>query len=337
MPFFSVIVPVYNAEKYIERCLCSISNQSFQDIEILVINDGSSDRSLDAAKEYAKSDSRIKIFSQDNQGGSAARTLGIEKASGEYICFVDADDYIESTMIEKLLQASDTKILGVCNYVHNDSPIKILRNMPRNSYLKTGADLYKDFLVGELGKQIGFSSWNKMFSLKVIRKHGIRFPKDVAIGEDMIFVLRYLCYIEQIRCIDEGLYHYHIYDTSAMNAAVRNYLPEYCRTLQALRQMDPDKQILKDDTVARWAIEVFAIIFTNAYVTRMPYADFVEYYREVSDSDLFAMALLDNRKDNIKRMVLGAILRTHSRLALYLLIKFNHWRLRKNRRRNKTQ
>ena len=325
MPYVSVIVPVYNAEKYIERCLRSISNQSFQDIEVLVINDGSSDRSLDVAKEYAKSDLRIKIFSQDNQGVSAARNLGIEKASGEYICFVDADDYIESTMIQKLLQASDTKVLGICNYVLNDFSNKILCNMPRTSYLKTGTALYEDFLVGELGKQIAFSSWNKIFSLQVIRDNGIRFPKDVAIGEDMIFVLRYLCHIEQIRCVDEGLYHYRIHPGSTMNAALRDYLGDYNKTLQVLSELAEKGHKIEKSILAAWSLSIWPIILTNQYVEGMTYAVFKSYYALLRKSFLVQYTTDCKKTRGLKQTALCIAIKTKSALALFCLIKLNRW------------
>ena len=98
----SIILPIYNAEKYLERCLESIITQTYANIEIILINDGSTDNSINIIKEYAIKDSRIIIIDKENEGVSVARNIGILKARGKYICFVDADDYIEKSMIEKM-------------------------------------------------------------------------------------------------------------------------------------------------------------------------------------------------------------------------------------------
>ena len=106
MPKISIIIPVYNAEQYLEDCLLSISQQTFGDFEILAVNDGSTDRSLEILKKYQEKEPRLKVFSQENKGVSAARNLGVEYAKGEYIIFLDSDDYIENNMIESLLKVA---------------------------------------------------------------------------------------------------------------------------------------------------------------------------------------------------------------------------------------
>ena len=102
MSKISIIVPVYNTEKYLSKCLNSLIKQTYKDIEIIVVNDGSKDKSLEIAKKFAKQDNRIKVFNKENGGLSSARNFGIEKASGEYIGFVDSDDYIKENMFEIL-------------------------------------------------------------------------------------------------------------------------------------------------------------------------------------------------------------------------------------------
>ena len=100
----SIIVPVYNGEKYISRCLDSLINQTYSNLEIVLVNDGSIDKSKEILNEYAKTDNRIKIYDQINQGASVARNIGLEKANGKYIMFVDADDYIDSHMVEEMIK-----------------------------------------------------------------------------------------------------------------------------------------------------------------------------------------------------------------------------------------
>ena len=107
MPKISIIIPVYNAENYLEECLLTISQQTFTDFEILAINDGSSDRSLEILKQYQENEPRLKIFSQVNKGVSAARNLGLDNAKGEYIAFVDADDWLHPESLEQYIEIAE--------------------------------------------------------------------------------------------------------------------------------------------------------------------------------------------------------------------------------------
>lgn len=123
----TVIVPVYNVEKYIEKCLSSICGQTYHNLEIIVINDGSEDGSGDICEKYTKQDSRIKVIHQKNQGISVARNVGLERCKGRWITFVDSDDYIEAYMIEELLQlvSLNKSDIGICNWkevYENDAP-----------------------------------------------------------------------------------------------------------------------------------------------------------------------------------------------------------------------
>lgn len=127
MSKISIIVPVYNTEKYLSKCLNSLIKQTYKDIEIIVVNDGSKDKSLEIAKKFAKQDNRIKVFNKENGGLSSARNFGIEKASGEYIGFVDSDDYIKENMFEilyNMIKEANAKI-AICGwYLVEDSQIR---------------------------------------------------------------------------------------------------------------------------------------------------------------------------------------------------------------------
>ena len=102
----SIIVPVYNSEKYIDRCLDSILNQTYKDLEIVLVNDGSNDQSLKILENYALRDTRIKVVNQENKGVAAARNTGLDNATGDYILYVDSDDWIENNMVERMVELS---------------------------------------------------------------------------------------------------------------------------------------------------------------------------------------------------------------------------------------
>ena len=130
----SIIVPVYNAQDYVGKCIASILAQSYTNIELILVNDGSTDKSEDVCRKYARLDERIKIFSQSNGGVSNARNKGLDKASGEYIMFVDADDYIESNMVEVMYKAIKEE-----NVSMSIAGMKVVRKSEKN-----GEDIRED-------------------------------------------------------------------------------------------------------------------------------------------------------------------------------------------------
>lgn len=211
----SVIVPVYNAEKYLGKCIESIINQTYKDIEIILVNDGSKDDSLSVCNDYAKIDSRIRVVDIDNSGVSCARNTGIFYATGKYIQFVDSDDYINLDMTEKLFNAAQEHDvdLVVCGYntIVNGECTK---NQIISSYLNK-ALTEKDVNVTDLFNTSFFNSpWNKLYKKALITSE---FKEDFKIGEDLLFNLDYLQNIDKFSVLDECLYNYVVNKSSATN------------------------------------------------------------------------------------------------------------------------
>ena len=167
----SIIVPVYNMEKRLNKCLDSIINQTYKNIEIIVINDGSKDNSLDIIKSYH--DDRIKIINQDNQGISVARNNGIKASSGDYLCFVDSDDYIETNMIDELVNkiSIDKSDIVVCDYYMFDETNKKVMNVGYDGLF--GGSLYDN---PNMIRDIDYAPWNKIYKKELF--DGISFPTD---------------------------------------------------------------------------------------------------------------------------------------------------------------
>ena len=115
----SIIVPVYNSEKYLDECLKSIQKQSYRNFEVICVDDGSTDNSANIVNEYIKTDTRFQLFTQSNSGVSAARNLGLSKVSGEFICFVDSDDIIDNLFLENLINLAKDGSFAVCSYSRN--------------------------------------------------------------------------------------------------------------------------------------------------------------------------------------------------------------------------
>jgi Glycosyltransferases involved in cell wall biogenesis len=219
----SVIIPVYDTEKYLEKCIKSVINQTLKDIEIIIVNDGSPDNSLNIMRFYEKQDDRILVFDTSNQGVHAARNLGIEHAKGEYILFLDSDDYIDPTMLEiayeQIVKAGTN--IAVFNYflVYDDHISEPYLSLPKSSMI----DIQKndsEYLCRLLKEEVylGACVFNKLFKTSFIRETGILFESRTKIfAEDAFFYYKLLKKIDKICIIDETLYFYYQRATSASN------------------------------------------------------------------------------------------------------------------------
>lgn len=200
----SIIVPVYNSEKTLQRCIESLLMQTYSDIEILLVIDGATDSSLDIGKAYEKKDSRVKVIQKENEGVSKARNLGLSFAKGEYIQFVDSDDYIEGNMCEKLIQSVDkTKAqMALCGFHHLFLNRDIKKVPLKGGYvLKESTDVFLSlYESGYLNMP-----WNKLFKRELIQRD---FDASLSLGEDLLFNLNYMNEIDKITVIDEPLYYY---------------------------------------------------------------------------------------------------------------------------------
>lgn len=188
----SVIIPVYNCEKYIGECIESLINQTLKECEFIFVNDGSIDKSKEIIKGYAKGDSRIKLINQKNSGVSVARNVGLKNAVGEYIGFVDGDDYIEADYYEKLY---NTAVKNCCDIVMCDWKSELNGNQnrlklpfERNKILSKRyieKNIYPFFIESNMLNSV----WNKLFNSKLIIKYNVKFPVGTKLGEDGIFNL----------------------------------------------------------------------------------------------------------------------------------------------------
>lgn len=199
MPKVSVIVPVYNVEKYLERCLKTLVNQTLKDIEIIIVNDGSTDNSPKIAKEYQKkNENKIVYLEKENGGLSDARNYGMPYATGDYIAFLDSDDYVEINLYEKLYnKAIQTNADMVeCDFYWEYSDKK--RKDDTNANYKNESDMYANARV---------VAWNKLYKREIIINSGIEFPKGLRY-EDLEFFYKILPKLNKIEYIREPLIHY---------------------------------------------------------------------------------------------------------------------------------
>lgn len=215
----SIIVPVYNVEKYIERCLKSLVNQTLKEIEILIINDNTPDNSMSICEEYAKNDDRIKIYSKENEGLGLTRNYGIERATGEYIAFVDSDDYVSENMCEVLYNTAkkhDADIVyGGIYYDDNNGNIKKKECVTKETIWEGEKvkSLLLDFIATKpeepLDTIMEVSVWKALFKKSIFDKYNIRFVSERQfISEDVIFDIDFFMKSNYIVAIPECVYYY---------------------------------------------------------------------------------------------------------------------------------
>lgn len=233
----TVIVPVYNADKCLDACLASIAGQSFQNLEVLLINDGSTDQSLKICGSWCEKDVRFRLINQENQGVSSARNRGLDQATGSRITFVDADDQLAPDMLKRLTEDLDETgaDLAGCSFLTWSNR----EQLPKNESSGIAADrtfypnsreipfIENVFLSGET------RIWSKLFLKSAVAQ--IRFRPDLTIGEDMLFLLEILLRGKKV-CLDsyQG-YYYYLNEDGAM---LRRFKPSYMDQIKCWREAE---------------------------------------------------------------------------------------------------
>ena len=202
-PKISVIVPVYNTEKYLHRCIDSILSQTFTDFELLLIDDGSKDSSGAICDEYAAKDNRVRVFHKENGGVSSARNLGLDNAKGDWITFVDSDDWLELLALKSMIEVADADlVIGSISFEHNST----IGTFPVLGKI-SGSDYFK-IIAQNIDHNSICSPCVKLFKTSIIRCCSIKFDENLCFGEDSLFVKNYLLNANSLRSIDYLCYHY---------------------------------------------------------------------------------------------------------------------------------
>jgi len=206
-PFISIIIPVYNTEKHLSACLDNILLQTFSNFEILCINDGSTDNSLKILEEYTKKDKRIKIINQKNQGVSSARNIGIEKAIGEYILFVDSDDYLHKNACQELYRYIQTNSCDVIQFQHFNR-IKNLKIITYKNNNNSKSYYLFDNIINSFPKDDYIFCWDRLYKRSFLVEQSIRFLVGQKFAEDFLFIVQIYSKNPKILIVEDFLYEH---------------------------------------------------------------------------------------------------------------------------------
>lgn len=204
----SVIVPCHNAEKTIEKCISSLSAQTYDNYEIIAVDDGSTDGTSALLDHISKTATKLVVLKQANQGVSEARNAGLRAAKGEYISFVDSDDYVDPCFLEEMVRTIKGNDIALCRYtMHRNEG----QSVPA---INTRDDVIREMMVPQ--EDIAAFVWNRLYKRSIILDHDLCFEKTVRVCEDTLFNFRYMEHAEKAGICGKRLYHYIINPSGAM-------------------------------------------------------------------------------------------------------------------------
>lgn len=264
MPMLSIIVPIYQAKEYLEKCIDSILEQSFSDFELILVDDGSDDGSEEICNTYAKNDKRVKIIRQENQGVSSARNTGLDYASGKYIAFVDADDWVEKDLFKASMMAivkskADVVSYGFIKEIWSDEGKKVLSKGIPASEGSLSKKSMKEYIMKQKG-EINVNVFSYIFKRELIEE--LRFRTEMSCAEDAVFVMQALTKAKIYCLIKIDGYHYN----ARIGSAVYRWQPEmvecYKKSYNAMLKFFKSLRLSKQQ-----ANEFMAIKVMNGYAS----------------------------------------------------------------------
>lgn len=322
----SIIVPVYNVQKYLEACLESLIKQTYDNYEVILVNDGSTDQSLEICKLFENKSEKVKIINQQNSGVSCARNKGLEQATGKYVMFVDSDDWIDQEMLDQLvIQVMQTEAdFVMCNLIREYST----KSEPISSGFKSLTilehhEIEKQLILGLIEKKEGDLQHilapfrgpvGKLYNLELIRKHQLKFDDQLIIGEDFLFNLQYLKYCKKALIIEDFYYHYRANESSITRRYKEACWPNiYKVTLQKIEEFIKENGYNEHakQQFSQLVIKYYLICLNNELRIENPHVlrQQIQHIKEMCHSDYVIESLrminkLNRAQFDIKLMVL---------------------------------
>lgn len=346
----SIIVPVYNTASYLRECMDSILCQTYENLEIILINDGSTDESGAICDEYVIRDKRVQVFHQKNIGVSSARNLGIEKATGKYLQFVDSDDVLSPNITKFLVDQleSNEVQLAICNVEHfssiPDLPLSLnIRNIiPGIKSVSSFAILPCDINDKRYGH--GFHEiacpYARIFVRDIVVRFEIRFPVDVFFTEDVVFVYAYLSKIEKICSSDKVFYYYREHSTNSTSRQLcsekdwaSNFSRSYRLLVKILNSWPNVDEDIKETALACLHCNHAIMIMFWIFVTRKhaPLAKLWNDVRYISSDEFSGKSLEFYVPEQGNSRLVPVLLRNNAPFTAYLAIWVHFWKTKVKR------
>ncbi len=234
-PLVSIIVPIYNVEEYLSKCLDSIINQTYSNLEIILVNDGSTDQSESIIQSFLLKDERIKYIYQINMGPSIARNRGMKEAKGDFICFIDADDFVVEQyiqqLVDKIVEGYD---IVTCGYIEVSS----YGITELNNFYQSKSNITRDELVDGVLSGVGGALWAKIYRSSIVELNQLELNPNVYMCEDLLFNLEYCFYSKSSAAIQPALYEYNrLNERSITSKIMLDYLENSLVIMQEMEHM----------------------------------------------------------------------------------------------------
>ena len=316
MPKVSIIIPVYNVDYCLKECLDSVITQTYKNIEIILIDDGSNDDSGKICDEYAIKDKRIKVIHNSNNGVSYSRNVGINISTGKYILFIDSDDIIDKNYVLCLLEPTkwDDYDLVLCNICH------VYRKKKRDRIVNIKIN---DKLVGDLKydyfylRDLMSYPVLKLYKNSIIKKYNVFFKEDISLAEDQLFNYRYLKFITKYKFVNKHLYYYiHRNGKSLSDYLTLKNFNDYIKKLKEEKIFFKEMNILNGNLI----LNDHAINFIDRFVLIENYSD--NSYNDFKNrvSIIKSVMVLNSKSSNIKRKIILMFLKYNILFPIYIYI-----------------
>lgn len=331
---FSVIVPIYNVEKYLSQCIESLINQTYRDIEIILVNDGSTDTSGAICDRYAQKDKRIKVVHKKNDGLGMARNSGLEIATGKFVSFVDSDDYLKEDVIEKLVESlnresADTCIGGYIR-VNNEGEFLLEEKFAYECFSKE--NVQKKLFPRLMGSTpnckdaIRPSVWNSAYSMDIIKAYSLRFPSEREyIAEDIVFDIEYYRYAKKVVLIESSGYMYRVTPSSL----TQQYKPDryekikylYNYVFYRLKELGYGDDVI-ERAKRQYFVYVRSCFYQECHSKSVSFWQAVKHIRDICNDTLLQSCITSYpcRQLTIQPRIFLGLIRNKMSVALYLLL-----------------
>lgn len=322
----SIVVPVYNTEKYLDRCIASLINQTYQNIEIWLIDDGSTDASPSICDKYAGMDARIHVYHKTNGGEASARNAGLTRANGDFIAFCDSDDEYVLSAIEKLAAAISLDKVNLAVGAYLEKKGDRVRFACTNQERRTAEEAITDISHAVFNYGVGYilSTVNgKLFDMALIRKHKMLFDENWVIGNDTLFIEEYIRYCEDILDIFEPVYIYYKFPLTERSQGMSWTYPDMYKHFLAMKKIqveaeggEPTKQMQSEIFDTLIGLLVHAAVYEEYFDGR-----FISELQDLMTDPLLRTAVLEYRRRrlNDSRLIPFAFKHGLSQLLLYVL------------------
>lgn len=333
----SVVLPVYNVEMYLERCIKSIVNQTYTNLEIILVDDGSPDRCPQICDKWTKEDSRVRVIHKKNAGLGMARNTGIENATGKYICFFDSDDYVKSDTIEKTVGLAEKVDADIVTFGYSDVDNN---GLVRNEYVPNtvretfhGKEVIEEFLPDILAgkkdsanKGLHMSAWAAIYSMRLIKESNWKFVSErEIIAEDVYSLLILYRSVQCVAVLSEALYFYCDNGASLTHTYRKDRYKKieqfYTETVRKARELGYSDKIIDCVRMPYYSFTIAALKMISR--ANCSYRKKRQYINEIIDSKTFRMLInkIDYQEESLSRKVLWSVMKVRLTDICYILLR----------------